>query len=82
MCDLVQKESRKSQTQNILKGRGRAYPAVLNSPKDPRNRWGKKKGRLRCHKRPKSREETPKEGSDSGSTTARPIQYDRDRRLN
>ena len=27
---------------------------------------GKKKGRLRCHKRPKSREETPKEGSDSG----------------
>ena len=25
----------------------------------------KKKGRLRCHKRPKSREETPKEGSDS-----------------
>jgi hypothetical protein len=26
----------------------------------------KKKGRLRCHKRPKSREETPKEGNDSG----------------
>ena len=26
----------------------------------------KKKGRLCCHKRPKSREETPKEGSDSG----------------
>jgi hypothetical protein len=26
----------------------------------------KRKGRLRCHKRPKSREETPKEGSDSG----------------
>jgi hypothetical protein len=26
----------------------------------------KKKGRLRCHKRPKSREETPKAGSDSG----------------
>jgi len=26
-----------------------------------------KKGRLRCHKRPKSREETPKEGSDSAS---------------
>jgi hypothetical protein len=25
----------------------------------------KKKGRLRCHKRPKSREETPKEGNDS-----------------
>ena len=33
----------------------------------------KKKGRLRCHKRPKSREETPKEGSDSGSATAYPI---------
>ena len=31
----------------------------------------KKKGRLRCRKRPKSREETPKEGSDSakGATT-------------
>jgi hypothetical protein len=27
--------------------------------------YTKKKGRLRCHKRPKSREETPKEGSDS-----------------
>jgi hypothetical protein len=26
----------------------------------------KKKGRLRCHKRPKSREETPKEGSALG----------------
>src|ERR1700726_124205 len=26
----------------------------------------RKKGRLRCRKRPKSREETPKEGSDSG----------------
>jgi hypothetical protein len=32
----------------------------------------KKKGRLRCHKRPKSREETPEEGSDSGSATAHP----------
>ncbi len=32
----------------------------------------KKKGRLRCHKRPKSREETPKKGSDSGSATAHP----------
>jgi len=29
-----------------------------------------KKGRLRCCKRPKSREETPKEGSDSGRATA------------
>jgi len=27
----------------------------------------KKKGRLRSRKRPKSREETPKEGSDSGA---------------
>ena len=36
----------------------------------------KKKSRLRCHKRPKSREETPKEGSDSevglGVATAYP----------
>jgi hypothetical protein len=31
------------------------------------------KGRLRCRKRPKSREETPKEGSDSGRATAHPI---------
>ena len=29
--------------------------------------YTKKKGRLRCHKRPKSREETLKEGSDSGA---------------
>src|SRR6266436_2588454 len=38
------------------------------APKDSENDGGahKKKGRLRCHKRPKSREETPKEGSDSG----------------
>jgi hypothetical protein len=36
-------------------------------PFSPRWTWyTKKKGRLRCHKRPKSREETPKEGSDSG----------------
>jgi hypothetical protein len=46
--------------------------------KGPGKRWGvhtKRKaacvatsgpGRLRCHKRPRSREETPKEGSDSG----------------
>jgi hypothetical protein len=27
--------------------------------------YTKKKGRLHCHKRPKSREETPKQGSDS-----------------
>ena len=27
----------------------------------------KKKGRLHCYKRPKSREETPNEGSDSAS---------------
>jgi hypothetical protein len=32
----------------------------------PRVISARKKGRLRCHKRPKSREETPKEGSDSG----------------
>ena len=30
----------------------------------------KKKGRLRCHRLPKSGEETPKEGSDSGRSTA------------
>jgi hypothetical protein len=33
---------------------------------DPVALHTKKKGRLRCHKRPKSREETPKEGSGSG----------------
>jgi hypothetical protein len=36
---------------------GHARPVALHT---------KKKGRLRCHKRPKSREETPKEGSGSG----------------
>jgi hypothetical protein len=54
---------------NILKGRGRAVPAVPHAPQRTREIDGgahKKKGRLRCHKRPKSREETPKEGSDSG----------------
>src|SRR5712671_143477 len=53
----------------MLKGCGRAVPALCSVP--PRTRKTmrgahKKKGRLRCHKRPKSREETPKEGSDSG----------------
>ena len=33
--------------------------------------YAKKKGRLRCHKRPKSREETPKEGSDSAGGSYR-----------
>jgi hypothetical protein len=33
--------------------------------------YTKKKGRLRCHKRPKSREETPKEGSDSAGGSYR-----------
>jgi hypothetical protein len=46
----------------------------------------KKKGRLRCHKRPKSREETPKEGSDSGVGGGllphTPSQDDRGQRLN
>jgi hypothetical protein len=46
---------------------GRAVPPEGAGPQGPGKRWGahKKKGRLRCHKRPKSREETPKEGSDS-----------------
>src|SRR5215468_5621710 len=49
-------------------------PQVSRSPEDPRNGHTKKKGRLRCHKRPKSREETPKEGCDSGgSAIAYPI---------
>jgi hypothetical protein len=48
--------------------RSRGPGTLLCVPKDPENDGGahKKKGRLRCHKRPKSREETPKEGSDSG----------------
>ena len=53
----------------MLKGCGRAVPALCSVPQRiPENDGGahKKKGRLRCHKRPKSREETPKEGSDSG----------------
>ena len=39
---------------------------LLYAPKGPGNDGGhKKKGRLRYHKRPQSREETPKEGSNS-----------------
>jgi len=34
--------------------------------------YTQKEGRLRCHKRPKSREETPKEGSDSGGLSLTP----------
>jgi hypothetical protein len=34
--------------------------------------YTKQEGRLRCHKRPKSREETPKEGSDSGGYRMKP----------
>jgi hypothetical protein len=33
----------------------------------------RKKGRLRCHKRPKSREETPNEGSDSIGLGGQPL---------
>ncbi|MCI0736703.1 MAG: hypothetical protein L0Y50_10610, partial [Beijerinckiaceae bacterium] len=36
----------------------------------------KRRGRLRCHKRPKSREETPKEGI-GGKNLAAPQQYAR-----
>jgi hypothetical protein len=44
-------------------------PALCSVPKGLESSWGvqKKKGRLRCHKRPKSREELPKEGCDSGA---------------
>jgi hypothetical protein len=54
---------------NTFKRCGRAVPAVPHVPQRTRTTDGgahKKKGRLRCHERPKSREETPKEGSDSG----------------
>jgi hypothetical protein len=51
-------------------GGARCGPALFSVPaKDLENDEGgshKRKGRLRCHKQPKSREETPKEGSDSG----------------
>jgi hypothetical protein len=63
----------------IERGCTSARPATKSradhSRQNPRNRLGhtKRKGRLRCHKRPKSREETPKEGSDSESATAHPI---------
>jgi len=36
----------------------------------------KKEGRLRCHKRPKSREETPKVGSDSWEGHRTRYRYD------
>jgi hypothetical protein len=63
----------------MLKGVRSRGPGTCSVPhRDPENDGGahKKKGRLRCHKRPKSREETPKEGSDSevglGVATAYP----------
>jgi hypothetical protein len=43
----------------------RVRPATLARNCCGRDGMHKKKGRLRCHKRPKSREETPNEGSDS-----------------
>jgi hypothetical protein len=44
------------------------FPALCSVPQGTQKTMGdahKKKGRLRYHKRPKSREETPKEGNDS-----------------
>jgi hypothetical protein len=49
--------------------RGAAPHSIILGPLDV-TAYTKKKGRLRCHKRPKSREEMPKEGSDSGGATA------------
>jgi hypothetical protein len=56
-------------SKTFLAGR-RAVPALCSVPQSTRKTEGgaHKKGRLRCHKQPKSREETPKEGSDSGAT--------------
>ena len=49
-------------------------------PEDPENVGGAhKRGRLRCHKRPKSSEETPKEGNDSGWGVAIAYQLRRSR---
>jgi hypothetical protein len=54
---------------DVSRGPSRGPGTLLCAPKHPQNRGGAhKKGRLRCHKQPKSREETPKEGSDSGAT--------------
>jgi hypothetical protein len=56
---------------NILAAeRGAALHSIILGPLDV-TAYTKKKGRLHCRKRPKSREETPKEGSDSGGATAR-----------
>jgi hypothetical protein len=62
------KDTQKTKIANMRKGCGRAVPPLFYQPQRTRETDGahKKKGRLRCHKRPKSREETPKEGSDSG----------------
>jgi hypothetical protein len=49
--------------------RGAAPHSIILGPLDVTT-YTKKKGRLRCDKRPKSREETPKEGCDSGGATA------------
>jgi hypothetical protein len=63
------KQKSKTKIRKMLKGR---RPPEGDRPRGTGKQWGahKKKGRLRFHKRPKSREETPKEGSDSGSTIA------------
>ena len=52
----------------MLKGCGRAVPALCSVPKGAGKRWGctQKERPPALHKRPKSREETPKEGCDSG----------------
>ncbi len=53
----------------MLNNCGRVVPPISYAPQRTRETDGgtQKKGRLRCHKRPKSGEETPKVGSDSAS---------------
>jgi hypothetical protein len=68
-ADLHKFRSMQRISKTFLAGR-RAVQALCSVPQSTRKTEGgaHKKGRLRCHKQPKSREETPKEGSDSGAT--------------
>src|SRR4051812_28456734 len=57
-------------TERLVVAIARGYEVTLLRYRSTRPRFNsiwctQKKGRLRCHKRPKSREETPKVGSDS-----------------
>jgi hypothetical protein len=74
LCDQLSGKHFRSDTARSRNICGRTFRREHMSSAAPQTRTlldavgttHKKESRLRCHKRPKSREETPKEGSDSG----------------